>query len=92
MKKEPKRYKRYLETRRQKRDYSLEELEKLKTLYVGQCDDLKIDEGDTRVWLSRCTVEDGEPYNNKVSIEKLIKGKWEVVEEYPARQNRITSF
>lgn len=77
--------------------YSLAELEALPTLAVGQVDDLKIETEDTRVWLSRCTVEDGEPYNNKVSIEKLylsgyrMKGekagtgaRWEVVETYQA--------
>ena len=56
--------------------YSLKHLEAMPTLATGQADDLKIEilgsagEG-VRVWLSRCTVEDGEPYNNKVTVEKL---------------------
>lgn len=36
------------------------------------------------VWLSRCTVADGEPYNNKVTVEKLIGGRWEIADTYKA--------
>lgn len=64
--------------------YNLQELECLPTLSTGQADDLKIDEGNTRVWLSRMTVEDGMEYNNQVSIEKLQNGRWNVVETYQA--------
>lgn len=64
--------------------YSLSELEALPTLSVGQADDLKVDTGRTRVWLSRCTVEDGEPYDNKVTIEALRAGRWIEIETYPA--------
>jgi len=51
-------------------------LKSLPTLTTGQADDLKIEEEYTRVWLSRCTVLDGEPYNNKVTVERLINGRW----------------
>ena len=57
-------------------DYSLEFLESLPTLAVGQADNLKIDSKTTRVWLSRCTVEDGEPFDNKVTVETLENGIW----------------
>lgn len=30
-----------------------------------------------RYWVSRCSVADGEPYNNKVTIEVLTDGRWE---------------
>jgi hypothetical protein len=63
--------------------YTAEELDAMNTLAIGQADDLKLEDGDTRVWLSRCTVEDGEPYNNKVTVERLIDGRWETVREYP---------
>lgn len=63
--------------------YTAEELEAMPTLSVGQADDLKIDTGDTRVWLSRCDVASGEPYPNKVSVEHLVDGRWVVVYEYP---------
>ena len=55
--------------------YTKRELRKMKTLSTGQADDLKIDTGETRIWLSRCTVADGEPYNNKVTVERLVDGR-----------------
>lgn len=64
--------------------YSLSQLKRKRTISVGQADSLKIDDGKTRVWLARTGVADGEPYNNKVTIEKLIDGRWEIVDTYPA--------
>ena len=43
---------------------------------------VRVDDGETRVWLARTTMDDGEPFDNKVSIEKLVGGRWETVEEY----------
>ncbi len=62
--------------------YTAAELKRKRTLSTGQCDSLKVDTGTMRVWISRCTVADGEPYNNKVSVEKLRNGRWETVETY----------
>jgi len=64
--------------------YTLEQLENLEDLCIGQADTLKIETADTRVWLSRCTIEDGEPYNNKVTLEKCVNGNWRTVDTYPA--------
>lgn len=65
--------------------YTLKELEGLKTMMQGQADDLKIEDGNTRVWLSRMTIEDGMPYNNQVTVEELNKnGSWNTIEEYEA--------
>ena len=64
--------------------FSLEELESLKTISTGQADDLKINDGLWRVWLSRCTIDDGEPYNNKVTVEYCYNGCWLTEQEYPA--------
>lgn len=64
--------------------YSLAELEALPTITQGQADDLKIDTGDTRIWLSRCTVEDGEPCDNKVTIEEYDGNRWVEVGWYEA--------
>ena len=66
--------------------YSLSYLESLPTLCTAQVDDLKIETRHIRVWLSRCTVADGEPYDNKVSIEEWnsVHDKWVVVDEYEA--------
>jgi hypothetical protein len=66
------------------RMYSLTELNALPTLCVGQADDLKVETANMRVWLSRCTVEDGEPFNNRVSIESNVNDRWIVTCSYPA--------
>jgi hypothetical protein len=63
---------------------TLSELKNLPTLHSGQFSDLKAETDDTRIWLSRSTTEDGEPYNNKVTIEKFIDGTWIITEEYQA--------
>lgn len=64
--------------------YRAAELRELPTLCVGQADDLKIEEPGHRVWLSRCTVDDGEPVNNKVTIERQepSNGKWYISQVY----------
>lgn len=65
-------------------ELSLRYLRRRKVLSVGQADDLRFDNGRTRVWLSRCGVEDGEPYTNKVTVEVLRDDKWEVYRAYQA--------
>lgn len=62
--------------------YTAEQLEEMKTLHEGRYDNLKIDTGPMRVWLSRMTIEDGMPYNNKVTIEVFENGRWVIVDEY----------
>lgn len=49
---------------------SLGDLVALPTLTQGQADDLKIDTGTERVWLSRMTVEDGMEFDNEVTVER----------------------
>ena len=63
--------------------YTKEELKAMPTIHSGQYDNLKIETPTKRVWLSRMTVADGMPYNNQVTVEKLINGCWVTVEEYP---------
>lgn len=53
--------------------WSVDELEKLPTLCVGQADNLKVDTGTIRVWLSRV--------DNSISIEQLVNGRWVLVDE-----------
>jgi hypothetical protein len=67
-----------------KRRYRLDELEALPTLCVGQADNLKIEEPTRRVWLSRCTVADGEPYDNKVTVRERIEDQWLTTDVYQA--------
>jgi len=65
--------------------YTLKQLQQRKTLCTAQSCNLKIETATMRVWLSRCSVEDGKPYNNKVSVEKLVKGRWVTVYQYQAK-------
>lgn len=63
----------------------LAELDALPTLHQGQADDCKIETDTERVWLSRCTTGDGEPWDNKVTVERLVAGSWIEVELWAAR-------
>jgi hypothetical protein len=68
------------------REIPLSELKALPVLCVGQADDLRFEDDGVRVWLSRCGVEDGEPYANKVTVETLRRdGRWEIYTTYQAR-------
>lgn len=66
-------------------ELSLEELEAMTVIEQGQADDLLIASDGERIWLSRCGIEDGEPWNNKVTIERLVGGRWTEIEWYEAR-------
>lgn len=74
-------------TRRALREnYTLAELENLPTLAQGQADDLKIKTKYIQVWLSRMTKEDGMPYDNQVTIERLNSSyNWVTVSQFQAR-------
>jgi hypothetical protein len=73
--------------------YTTEELEALPVLSVGQADDLHIDTGAVRVWLSRCGVEDGEPFDNKVTVETLSRdGRWVEYRVYSGDMGAETVF
>ena len=65
-------------------ELSLRYLRRRKVLAVGQADDLRFDNGRTRLWLSRCSTDDGEPYANKVTVEALVDGAWKVYRTYQA--------
>ena len=69
--------------------YTLDELESLPTLKMGHFSSLKVDTGTVRVLLSRCTVDDGEPYNNKVTIECLDDGVWQTRHTYQAHGGEV---
>jgi len=63
---------------------TFDELESIDTLIQGQADDLKIDNEGFRVWLSRCDTYDGMPYDNAVTIEKLVDNRWIEILMYEA--------
>lgn len=52
------------------------DLEDMETIEVGHTDDLKINDGVFKVWLCRCDIYDGMPYDNAVTIEKYIDNRW----------------
>ena len=65
--------------------YTLVDLKSLRTLRTGQTCDLKIDTGKVRVWLCRCGIADGMPYDNQVTVEHYDQGAgWQTVDEYEA--------
>lgn len=70
------------------RTFSAEELRAMPTLSKSQADNLKVDDGKHRVWLSRMRVEDGMPYNNQVTVEENKNGTWVIVRTYRARGDR----
>lgn len=75
-------------------EMSLSELRELPTITEGQIRSLKMESDSERVWLSRGTVEDGEPWNNLVSVERLFGGSWIEVEQWEAvnvSHERITA-
>jgi hypothetical protein len=67
-------------------DYTLAELENLPTISQGQMDDLKIQTKYIRVWLSRMTKDDGMPYDNQVTIERLNSSyNWVTISQFQAK-------
>lgn len=66
--------------------YSARALRQRPTLAIGQADDLKVVEEVNgkhyRVWLCRCGIADGMPYNNAVTIEVLTDTGWKTVTQY----------
>lgn len=66
--------------------YTLAELEEMETIRESHEDNLKVDNGHIRIWLSRMTIEDGMPYNNMVTVEILNPKNyaWETIAEYEA--------
>ncbi len=62
--------------------WSASELEARPTISSNQFDNLKVDLGELRVWLSRMTVADGMPYNNQITVELLLNGRWSTFQQY----------
>lgn len=64
---------------------TLKELKETPTIEKGHFEDLKLDDGTFKVWLSRMTVADGAEYNNQVTVKQLSNGKWYTIAEYEAK-------
>jgi hypothetical protein len=57
-------------------DYTYAQLSQMPTLAVGQADDLKVDTGTVRVWISRVGKADGAASDHEISVEVLKDGRW----------------
>lgn len=64
--------------------FTFQAINRLPTIRQGQTDDLKFESTTQRVWLSRLTTEDGQPYDNQVTVERFNGESWETVEQYEA--------
>jgi len=64
--------------------FTLKELEKMETISQGHMDNLKYQDTNIKIWLSRMTIEDGAEYNNQVTVENYINNEWVTVLEYQA--------
>ena len=68
--------------------YGLHWLKCQRTLNSGHFDNLKVEEGKVRVWLSRMTRADGAPYDNQVIIEiQNPHGDWKQIDAYKAHRD-----
>lgn len=69
---------------------STEQLVSMDSIQNGHNADLKIDDGQVRVWLSRLSKEDGDPFDNTVYIERYSEGKWVLSEYYDGDHPKIS--
>jgi len=60
--------------------YSAEDLEAMPSLSSGHYDELKVEEGKFRWWVSRLTKADGQTYS--ISVEERLPQGWKVVHQY----------
>ena len=51
-------------------------LDALPTIETAHASDLKISHSNVRVWVSRCGLPDGEPYERTVYIETIFLSRW----------------
>jgi len=63
--------------------YTADELKDLPTLCIGQTCNLKVKTPNKRVWICRCGMADGMPYENQITIEELSHGSWVISDQYP---------
>lgn len=80
--------------------YRLDELQAMPTLTVASADDLKYDDGTTRLWLSRVGAADDAPMADvpfgtaTVTVERLDRktGKWVMRYLYDARRPLTVAY
>lgn len=70
--------------------YTTDQLLEIDTIRSGHDADLKIDDGQIRVWLSRNSIKDGEPFDNTIYVERNSDGRWVLSECYDGdRKNSV---
>lgn len=62
--------------------YTTKTLGKKATLSSSQSSDLKMSGDQYRYWLSRCSIEDGEPFESTVYVEALSESTWVLIDCY----------
>ena len=62
--------------------FTAKALSALETIRSCQHSDLKIDTGNSRVWLSRCSTLDDAEYDNEIIVEVFRGGLWITVDTY----------
>lgn len=62
------------------RTYTTAELAELPTLFSAHFDDLKVDTGTERIWLTRMTPEDGAQY--QIHHEEYKNSEWMASRSY----------
>lgn len=63
--------------------FTYQEIEAMSTLHQGHFANLKYDDGRYRIWLSRCSIEDGE--FDPIQVEEFKDGCWVDVTRGPDR-------
>ena len=60
-------------------------LKKMETLKTGQFANLKKETPTLQYWLSRMTIQDGEKWNETVTVRGLVNGNWINLVNYNGR-------
>lgn len=61
---------------------TLREIRSMPIIRTSQYDDVLFENEKYRMWLSNMTVDDGAPYNDQVTVEEYIDGKWVIIMQY----------
>lgn len=64
---------------------TLREFKELQPIDSAHFDNVYYDDGQWCVMLSRMTVADGAPYDNQVTVQRMVRGVWQTYETYQAR-------
>ena len=69
--------------------HECDEYLELPSLSESHTSDLLYDEDGVRIHRERCGVSDGEPCDDKLTVELLIAGRWTITNEYDPRDGEV---